>query len=90
MKFKNINSYKWVYLPVVFSSAAVLFTPVMAGQYQTENVQQTGSLSHQYVGGRTQVGVSVTDDGTASADVNHIFMETKDSATSAVYGLVLN
>ena len=67
----------------MFSSAAVLFTPVMAGQYQTENVQQAASLSHQYVGGRTQFGVSVTEDGSASADLNHIFMETKNSATSA-------
>jgi outer membrane protein OmpA-like peptidoglycan-associated protein len=82
MKSKIINSYKWAYLPVVFTSAAVLFTPVMAGQYETENVQQVGSLNHQFVGGRTQVGVSVTDDGSASADVNHIFSETKDSSTS--------
>ena len=82
MKSKKTNSYKWVYLPVVFSSAAVLFTPAMAGQYQTEDVQQVGSLNHQFVGGRTQVGVSVTDDGGASADVNHIFSETQDSTTS--------
>ena len=82
MKSKNINNYKWAYLPVVFTSAAVLFTPVMAGQYETENAQQVGSLNQQFVGGRTQVGVSVTDDGSASADLNHIFMETKDSATS--------
>lgn len=82
MKSKKTNSYKWVYLPVVFSSAAVLFTPAMAGQYQTEDVQQVGSLNHQFVGGRTQVGVSITDDGSASADVNHIFSETQDSATS--------
>ena len=82
MKSKNINSYKWAYLPVVFTSAAVLFSPVMAGQYDTENVQQVGSLNQQFVGGRTQVGVSVNDDGSASADLNHIFLETKDSATS--------
>ena len=82
MKSKKTNSYKWVYLPVVFSSAAVLFTPVMAGQYQTEDVQQVGSLNHQFVGGRTQVGVSVTDDGSASADVNHVISETQDSSTS--------
>jgi len=82
MKSKKTNSYNWVYLPVVFSSAAVLFTPVMAGQYQTEDMQQVGSINHQFVGGRTQVGVSVTDDGSAGADVNHIFSETKDSATS--------
>ena len=89
MKSKIINSYKWAYLPVVFTSAAVLFTPVMAGQYETENAQQVGSLNHQFVGGRTQVGVSVTDDGSASADVNHIFSETKDSSTSGGLWAVL-
>ena len=82
MKSKNINSYKWAYLPVVFTSAAVLFTPVMAGQYETENAHQVGNINQQFVGGRTQVGVSVTDDGSASADVNHIFSETEDSSTS--------
>jgi len=82
MKSKKADSYKWAYLPVVFSSVAVLFTPVMAGQYQTEDMQQVGSLSHQFVGGSTQIGVSVTDDGSASADVNHIFSDTEDSTTS--------
>ena len=83
MKSKiTTNSYKWVYLPVLFTSAAVLASPTMAGQYDTENMQQVGSASHQYVGGRTQVGVSVTDQGNASADINHIFSETEDSATS--------
>ena len=79
---KNRNSFKWVYLPVVISSAAILTSQLSAGEYQAQDAQQVQSLGHQYVGGRTRIGVSVTDDGDASADINHVFSETQNSSTS--------
>ena len=79
---KNRNSIKWVYLPVVLSSAAILTTQLNADEYQAQGAQQVQSIGHQYVGGRTRVGVSVTDDGDASADLNHVFSETQNSSTS--------
>ena len=79
---KNRNSFKWVYLPVVISSAAILTSQLSAGEYQAQDAQQVQSIGHQYVGGRTRIGVSVTDDGDASADINHVFSETQNSSTS--------
>ena len=79
---KNRNSYKWAYLPVLFSSAAVLSTQLVAGEYQAQEARQVSSIGHQYVGGNTRVGVSVTDDGDASADLSHVFSETENSSTS--------
>ena len=85
MTSKNRNTYKWACLPIVLSSAAVLSSQLMAGENQDmqyQEAQQVGSLSHQYVGGRTRVGASITDDGDASADISHVFSETQNSSTS--------
>ncbi|WP_181389565.1 OmpA family protein [Leucothrix pacifica] len=79
---KKTNSYKWAYLPVLFTSVAVLSTQLVAGEYQAQEARQVNSIGHQYVGGNTRVGVSVTDDGDASADLSHIFSETQNSSTS--------
>ena len=79
---KYRKSIKWVYLPVVLSSAAVLTSQLSAGEYQAQAAEQVQSIGHQYVGGRTRIGVSVTDDGDASADINHVFSETQNSSTS--------
>ena len=79
---KNTSSYKWAYLPVLFCSAAVLSTQLVAGEYQAQEAKQVSSIGHQYVGGGTRVGVSITDDGDASADLSHIFSETQNSSTS--------
>jgi outer membrane protein OmpA-like peptidoglycan-associated protein len=85
MTSKNRNTHKWACLPIVLSSAAVLSSQLMAGENQEmqyQEAQQVGSLSHQYVGGRTRVGASITDDGDASADISHVFSETQNSSTS--------
>ena len=82
MKPENRNILKWAYLPVLFSSVAVLSTQLVAGEYQAQEARQVSSIGHQYVGGKTRIGVSVTDDGDASADVSHIFSETQNSSTS--------
>ena len=79
---KNRNSFKWVYLPVVVSSAAILSSHLNAGEYQAQGAQQVQSIGHQYVGGKTRLGVSVTDDGDASVDINQVFSETQNSSTS--------
>ncbi len=86
MKKSQTTSYKWAYLPFVFSSAALLATSVSAGPAGTQQYQpakQVNSINHEYVGGRTQAGVSVTDDGDLGVELNHVFSETQNSSTSA-------
>ena len=82
----NIKN-KWAYLPLVFSSTAILTTQIVTAgpsqQYpQYEDARQVGSANYNYVGGRTQVGGNITDDGDMSIDANHIFSETDNSASS--------
>ena len=86
MKNKATTTYKWAYLPFVFSSAAILATSVQAApgaSQQYQDAKQVGSANYEYVGGRTQIGLGVTDDGDASVDLNHVFSETQNSSTSA-------
>ena len=83
MTNKNSKSYKWAYIPLVFSSAAILATHVSAnpGQ-QYQEARQVGSANYEYVGGRTQIGGYITDEGDTSVDINHVFSETNNSSTS--------
>ncbi len=85
MKKTQTTSYKWAYLPFVFSSAALLATSVSAGpagSQQYQPARQVNSVNHEYVGGRTQAGFSVTDDGDVGVELNHVFSETQNSSTS--------
>ena len=86
MKNKATTTYKWAYLPFVFSSAAILATTASAGpgaSQQYQDARQVGTANYEYVGGRTQIGLGVTDEGDASIDLNQVISETKDSSTSA-------
>ncbi len=85
MKNNQTKSYKWAYLPFVFSSAAILASSATAAPYgsqQHEPARQVNSVNHEYVGGSTQLGVSVTDEGNAGLEVNHAFSETENSSSS--------
>jgi len=85
MKNKQTTTYKWAYLPFVFSSATILATQVMAAPkavQQYQDARQVSSASHEYVGGKTQIGFGVTDEGDVSVDLNQVLMESKDSSTS--------
>lgn len=83
---KNIKvSKKWLYLPIVFSSVAILATQVSAtpnASQQYQDAKQVSQINHNYVGGRTQIGVGVTDKGHASFDVNQVLSESTNSSTS--------
>lgn len=62
-----ITTYKWVCLPVVLTSAAVLSNSAMAAPVTSQHykdAQQTSRANHQYVGGNTQIGAGITDQGT--------------------------
>jgi len=85
MKSNQAKSYKWAYLPFVFSSAAILASSVTAAPYGSQQYQpakQVNSVNHEYVGGNTQLGVSVTDDGDVGVDVNQVISESQNSSTS--------
>ncbi len=86
MKTNKAKSYKWAYLPFVFSSAAILASSATAapgGSQQYQDAQQVNSINHEYVGGSgTQVGVSVTDDGDIGLELNQVISEDQNSSTS--------
>ena len=83
---KNVKvSNNWLYLPIVFSSVAILATQVSAtpnASQQYQDAKQVSQINHNYVGGRTQVGVGVTDKGHASLDINQVLSESTNSSTS--------
>ncbi len=86
MKNKQTITYRWAYLPFVFSSATILATQVMAApraSQQYQDARQVSSANYEYVGGKTQIGFGVTDEGNVSVDLNQVLSETKDSSTSA-------
>ena len=82
----NKATYKWTYLPIVFSSVAILATQVSAtpnASQQYQNAKQVSRLNHNYVGGNTQTGFGVTDNGQVSIDLNQVLLESVNSSTSA-------
>ena len=82
---KFITTYKWVCLPVLLSSAAVLSTSAFAvpsTSQQYPDAQQTSRMSQQFVGGNTQIGAGVTDQGNIDVELNQVLSRTKDSTTS--------
>ena len=83
MKNKT-TSYKWAYLPFVFSSAAILATQATAGpagSQQYQDAKQVNSVNHEYVGGKTQLGVGVNDDGDVDVEFNQVISESENHST---------
>ncbi len=86
MKTNPSKSYKWAYLPFVFSSAAILATSVTAapgGSQQYKDAKQVNSINHEYVGGSSQAGISITDGGDVGLEFNTTLSETANSRTGA-------
>jgi len=86
MKNKHAITYKWAYLPFVFSSAAIIATAASAApgtSQQYKDARQVSTANYEYVGGKTQIGFGVTDDGDVSVDLNQVLSETENSSTSA-------
>ncbi len=83
MAHNHSKSYQWAYLPLLFSSAAILATQASAGPGQQHpEARQVGTANYEYVGGRTQVGGYISDDGDVTVDINHAFHETDNSSSS--------
>ncbi len=82
---KFITTYKWINLPVVLCSAAVLssasFAVPKTGQ-QYQEAQQTSRVSQQYVGGNTQIGAGISDRGNIDVELNQILSENENRSTS--------
>ena len=59
------TTYKWAYLPFVFSSAAILATQATAGPagQRYQDAKQVNSVNHEYVGGDHSIGFGVDDQG---------------------------
>jgi len=69
MKNKT-TTYKWAYLPFVFTSAAILATQATAGPSGSQRYQdakQVSSINHEYVGGDHSIGIGVDDEGNIDA-----------------------
>ncbi|WP_299876309.1 Ig-like domain-containing protein [uncultured Cocleimonas sp.] len=81
------TTYKWAYLPFVFSSAAILATQAtagpVAGSQQYQDARQVNRATHEYVGGNTQIGFGITDDGDTDVEFNQVLSEGDNHSTSA-------
>ena len=79
------TTYKWAYLPFVFSSAAILATQATAGpsagSQQYQDAKQVNRVSHEYVGGKTQIGFGITDDGDTDVEINQVLSESDNHST---------
>jgi len=78
------TTYKWAYLPFVFSSAAIIASQATAGpsaSQQYQDARQVNSVSHEYVGGKTQLGFGVTDDGDVDVEFNQVISESENHST---------
>ncbi|MEE9326401.1 MAG: Ig-like domain-containing protein [Cocleimonas sp.] len=83
MKNKT-TTYKWAYLPFVFSSAAILATQATAaptGSQQYRDARQVSSINHEYVGGKTQLGFGINDDGDVDVELNQVLSESENHST---------
>ncbi|MGK0270916.1 MAG: outer membrane protein OmpA-like peptidoglycan-associated protein [Cocleimonas sp.] len=83
MKNKT-TTYKWAYLPFVFSSAAILAAQATAGPSGSQRYQdarQVNSINHEYVGGTSQIGVGVDDEGNVDAEFNQVISESDNHST---------
>ena len=83
MKNKT-TTYKWAYLPFVFSSAAILATQATAGPSGSQRYQdarQVNSINHEYVGGTSQIGVGIDDEGNVDAEFNQVISESDNHST---------
>ena len=82
MKYKNITSDRWAYLPVVLSSVAILATQVNASPPQYKPAQQVKNINYNYVGSGSNIGISINDNGDTTFDVNSVLSEDQNSSTS--------
>ncbi len=82
MKNKT-TTYKWAYLPFVFSSAAIIATQASAnpaGQHY-KDAKQVGSVNHEYVGGDHSIGFGVDDEGNVDAQLNAAISRSNEHRT---------
>ena len=85
MKTHQAKSYKWAYLPFVFSSAIILVHSAIAvpsASLQYQDAKQVSSINHEYVGGGTQLGISITDGGDIGLEINQVISEDQNRSTS--------
>ena len=78
------TTYKWAYLPFIFSSAAILASQATAGpsaSQQYQDARQVNNVKHEYVGGKTQLGFGVTDDGDVDVELNQVISEGDNHST---------
>jgi outer membrane protein OmpA-like peptidoglycan-associated protein len=78
----SIKTYKWVCLPVVLGSATILAPQVNAAPGQNVQAYQVKNINYNYVGGGSNIGISINDEGDTTFDVNAVLSEDKDSMTS--------
>ncbi|MCK5725356.1 MAG: OmpA family protein [Thiotrichaceae bacterium] len=82
MNSKN-NIQQWIYLPLLLcSTTAIAAGQQVSSQQQAGEAQQVNSANYEYVGGKTRIGVGVDTEFSGTADINHVFSESKDNATS--------
>lgn len=94
MTTSNFKTQRWIYLPLLFCSTAVLATQALAaGQAATssqaeadaegqDEFREVNTTNFGYVGGSTRIGVGVDTEFDGTADMSHIFSESSEATTS--------
>ncbi len=73
----------YISIPLLFCSSAAIAAGQSTSSPQFEDeYREVNNANYNYVGGRTRVGVGVDTEFDGTADISHIFSETKDTATS--------
>ncbi len=82
-KHNNPKAQGWIFLPLLFCSSAAIAAGQSTSSPQFEDeFREVNNANYDYVGGKTRVGVGIDTEFDGTADISHIFSETKDTATS--------
>ncbi len=83
MTSNNSKTSSWIYLPLLFCSSAAIAAGQSTSSPQFEDeFREVNNANYDYVGGKTRVGVGIDTEFDGTADISHIFSESKDTATS--------
>jgi len=82
MKDHNSKIYRWLTLPVVFSSVTIISSQVNASPQPESRAQQINTLDYNYIGSGSDIGISIDDKGNGSIDINTVLSEDNKSMTS--------
>ncbi len=78
----NNKTHHIIYLPLLFCSSVAMAAGQSASSPIEDQYREVNNANLNYVGGKTRVGIGIDTEFDGTAEISHIFSETKDTATS--------